>query len=169
MPPVSHAGALIIRTGFWGFLLQSSLKGSIRATVRVYQGLGALMIRIGFWGLLYYIYNKEPQKIMLVTIEAPTLVSSCNPCMKAGPSNPVPLNPKPLPPCGKESSTPEERRWIRWALVPLPSMFYVRAFSVRMGSKVCHSIILRGAGGGGYNGILPPLSLQTSVLYVQGL
>ena len=26
--------------------------------------IGSLIIRIGFWGPLYYIYNKEPPKIV---------------------------------------------------------------------------------------------------------
>ena len=30
---------------------------------------------IGFWGPLYYNYNEEPQKIVLVIIEAPILRS----------------------------------------------------------------------------------------------
>ena len=30
-----HIGALIIRIGFWGVPLKGSLKGSIRATIRV--------------------------------------------------------------------------------------------------------------------------------------
>ena len=49
----------MIRIGFWVFPFKGSLKGSIRATIRVW-GIGALIIRIGFWGGVYYTYNKEP-------------------------------------------------------------------------------------------------------------
>ena len=34
---------------------------------------GALIIRLGFWGRWYYNCNKEPPKIVLVIIEAPTV------------------------------------------------------------------------------------------------
>ena len=35
--------------------------------------IGAFTFRIGFWGPLYYNYNKEPPKIVLVAISAATL------------------------------------------------------------------------------------------------
>ena len=37
--------------------------------------IGALIIRIGFWGILYYTYNKEPPK-PIVIIKAPTLAQA---------------------------------------------------------------------------------------------
>ena len=33
-----------------------------------FANLGALIFRIGFWGLLYYSYNREPHKTVLVNI-----------------------------------------------------------------------------------------------------
>ena len=35
--------------------------------------IGALIIATGFWGPLYYNYNKEPPKKLLVIIKAPIL------------------------------------------------------------------------------------------------
>ena len=34
--------------------------------------VGAFFIRLGFWGIVYYSYNKEPQKPILI-ITSPTL------------------------------------------------------------------------------------------------
>ena len=34
------------------------------ASAPAYPNVGALIIRIGFWGPLYYIYDKEPPKIV---------------------------------------------------------------------------------------------------------
>ena len=36
--------------------------------------MGALIIRIGFWGILYHSSNKEPPKMVLVFIKAPTSI-----------------------------------------------------------------------------------------------
>ena len=35
--------------------------------------IGALIIRIGFGGPLYYMYHKEPPKIVVVILKAPTV------------------------------------------------------------------------------------------------
>ena len=41
------------------------------------SNIGALIIRMRFWGPVYYIYNKEPSRLVWAIIEAPILRVSC--------------------------------------------------------------------------------------------
>ena len=48
--------------------------------------IGAAIIRIKFWGPLYYNYNKEPSKIVLVLVWAPILTLVCKTLGRQGPN-----------------------------------------------------------------------------------